>query len=279
MSKSERRVRPRIWRPVGIDVWDAAWFQTLTPTGRLLYFLVVAGPYSNRAGLFRFSVADAAERLGADAQQVKDELSRLCVALRWRYDAARRVIWIPSWWLDNPSFCQNESCVRAAVKDLLSVPTSPLLAEFIGAGVQSDCIAQERFEKIADEILGDEWRVDDPANRAQQGVEHGVQQGAQHGAGGSAPPTLKEFTVQEINSGTLSNQQPAGELADRPAIRTRLSEAVADARQRMAMARSAAACFCGAMIRKTPDGRTVLADTGEAHDQAACSLRERAAAV
>ena len=193
-----RAAMKRLWRPVFVDVWDAQWFQSLSSVGRLLYFYATSGPHTNRCGLCRFSIAEAADRLNAEPQETRSQFDTISRVLGWGYDGGRRVLWIPSWWNDNPHFCSNESAVRGAVKDLIGVPRSDLLVRFYENGVPTPRVDLGRFHNILTDTLGD-WDYENAEQLSDSGVPHPVQHLVGHRVDerDCDPATVQHEVIQE----------------------------------------------------------------------------------
>lgn len=115
-----RRAYPRLFRHAG--------FKKLTPTGQRLAVYTLWGPQSNRLGLMYFSVNVAAEDLNVTAQSIRRALAELAVTFGWSFDAAARVLYIPSWWRWNAP--DHEKVLRGNLKDLHDVPPCALVEAF-----------------------------------------------------------------------------------------------------------------------------------------------------
>lgn len=84
---------------------------------------------TNRVGMFPFSSAKAAEDLGLTKPAFEGAFRRVCQALSWKFDAETRVLWLPDWWRYNDP--GNRDALRAFLQDLLDVPATPLIEEFL----------------------------------------------------------------------------------------------------------------------------------------------------
>lgn len=111
-------------------IWRNQDFVALSDAERTLALYLLTGPQCNRVGIFRFSIALAAEDLERDLSDVRQWLDRVTAAFGWRYDAAARVLWIPSWWAFN--HCENPKNMKGYLGDLQTLPRTPLEAEFLG---------------------------------------------------------------------------------------------------------------------------------------------------
>lgn len=85
---------------------------------------------ANRIGLFAFSVGEMAEDLDWSVPEAKAAVEAVCARLGWHYDAVNRVLYLPGWWKRNAP--ENDSHFKGCLGDLGDVPTTPLLAHFLG---------------------------------------------------------------------------------------------------------------------------------------------------
>lgn len=115
-----RRIYPRLWLHPA--------FVSLAEGERLVALYLLSGPSTNRIGLFKLSPAAAAEDLGLSLDTFKRRFARVCEVFDWRFDAAARVLWVPSWWRFN--LPANPNVLQAALADLAEVPASDLVDQF-----------------------------------------------------------------------------------------------------------------------------------------------------
>ena len=115
-----RRIYPLFWRD------DAV--RKLSGPEKLVALYCLTSHQSNRIGLFAFSVAMAAEDLGSTDETFTERFDRVISALRWQWDSAARVLYIPSWWQWNPP--DNANTLIGNLKDLAEVPETKLFKEF-----------------------------------------------------------------------------------------------------------------------------------------------------
>lgn len=114
-----RKVDPRIWNDEGV--------QALPPLDKLVAIYCLTGQ-CNRIGIFKFSIALAAEDLGLPADDIRERLDRVCHTLSWGYDAVRRVLYFPNWWkYNNPG---SPKTLQGLLDDVHEVPKTELLQEF-----------------------------------------------------------------------------------------------------------------------------------------------------
>ena len=142
-------------------LWTNEKFTALSPAGKLLALHVLTAQ-ANRVGLFAFSLALAGEQTGLAADpwhvspHVSPHVSGLCrgtcrgsvpdgdehrppslaelfatvvEVMGWRWDAGRRVLYIPSWWKFN--LPANPSVLKASLADLSGLPKTALLKDFL----------------------------------------------------------------------------------------------------------------------------------------------------
>lgn len=212
-----------IWRKVHVNDWSV--LDGYCTVRQLLFFRATAGRESNRCGLFRFSIADAADRLGVETGIALDHLTALAEAFGWQYDRQSRVLWLRTWWERNPHLCANESAVRGCIRDLQSLPRTPLLKAFVEVGVPTAGLDQYRFEEIVDDCVGTWWRA--------EGYSHGVRSPSQstvpgdrrkapspawvsgnRDGGGSGLKREENFQIQEEErAGQTDRRQPTGEFS------------------------------------------------------------------
>jgi hypothetical protein len=109
-----RKVYPRIWRNND--------FLAMSSDDKTLTFYCLTGPHMNRIGLCVLSIGNAAEETGLPISKVKTRLAHICNVFGWRYDAASRVLWVPSWWEWNKP--ENANVLKGALRDVTEVPHS-----------------------------------------------------------------------------------------------------------------------------------------------------------
>ena len=84
-------------RRVRCGLWLEARFLALSEAEQLTALFIATGPHTNGLGLFRLSLAGAAEdrRVGLDT--FKRRFDAVRGAMGWHYDASARVVSIPEW--------------------------------------------------------------------------------------------------------------------------------------------------------------------------------------
>ncbi len=84
---------------------------------------------TNRIGFYPLSSAKAADDLGLSRRAFEISLQRVCDALGWQFDHATRVLFLTDWWRYNDP--GNRDALTAFLQDLLDVPPTPLLRQFL----------------------------------------------------------------------------------------------------------------------------------------------------
>jgi hypothetical protein len=115
-----RRIDPRIWADER--------FRTLSVNERVIALYVLTSPQSNRIGLFHFSPAKAAEDLHLDLAAFGKAFKSVTECLRWGWDEAARVIYLPTWWKYNRP--ENPTHLLGCLTDLQDVPENQFTAQF-----------------------------------------------------------------------------------------------------------------------------------------------------
>lgn len=120
MAAKYRKIDPRIW--------DDERFRVLSP-GQKLCALYTITAQSNRCGIFVYSHGLAFEHLGIEKMDsYRIAIAKVFETLKWKYDDAARVLYIPTWWKYNPP--ENPKHLKGCLEDLHNVPATPLLTEF-----------------------------------------------------------------------------------------------------------------------------------------------------
>jgi hypothetical protein len=119
----------RNYRKVYLRLWRNPNFHALDEAGKLLALYLLAGPQTNRIGLFRVSVASACEDTDMEPAQVRAALEAVCAAFGWQWDARASVVLIPSWW-DYNGCGDNEKAWKGTLSDLNDVPRTTLVSAF-----------------------------------------------------------------------------------------------------------------------------------------------------
>jgi hypothetical protein len=115
-----RKLYPRFWRDEKV--------MRLNMEEKTVAAYCLTGPQSNRCGIYSFSTALAAEDLGTLPQTFAERFEGVLQTLKWRFDSALRVLYIPTWWKWNRP--DNANQLIAALKDLEEVPETLLLQDF-----------------------------------------------------------------------------------------------------------------------------------------------------
>lgn len=121
MARKYRKIDPRIWSDER--------FVRLSEQEKLLALYCLTSPQGNRIGIFRFSIALAAEDLGTSHVTITNRFGHVCHTMRWRFDGTNKVIYFPTWWKYNEP--ENGSVLRGNLEDLHDVPAGKLVDEFL----------------------------------------------------------------------------------------------------------------------------------------------------
>ena len=115
------------YRKISPHIWNDEKFRCLSAEQqRIVLYMLTA--QANRIGLFLFSPGRAAEDLHLTSRAVNAALLVLCKRLGWSWDAAVRLLFIPTWWRYNSPESFNN--MLGNLKDLAALPRSPLLDQF-----------------------------------------------------------------------------------------------------------------------------------------------------
>lgn len=115
------------YRTLPMDLWLQV-LPGLDPLESLTAIYLIAGPQTNRCGIFQLSVGRMAEDLKLSQRAVRRSVDAVLRKTGWRFDETSRVLWICAWWTWNPP--QNRNVLIGALKDLGTVPDSSLIAEY-----------------------------------------------------------------------------------------------------------------------------------------------------
>ena len=114
-----RKIDPRTWKDEK--------FRQLDQFGKLIALYCITAQ-SNRCGIFNFSRGQAAEDLDLELRRFRSVFATVCKELRWEWDEAGRVLYIPTWWKYNPP--ENANVLKSCLSDLHELPETPLLDRF-----------------------------------------------------------------------------------------------------------------------------------------------------
>lgn len=115
------------YRKLGARIWRDEKFTALDEVQKLVAIYCLTAQV-NRCGIFVFSPALAAEDLKMSATAFRKVFATVIERLRWRWDADCRLLWFPRWWRYNAP--ENTNVLSGCIKDMLSLPDSPFIAEF-----------------------------------------------------------------------------------------------------------------------------------------------------
>ncbi len=114
-----RKIDPRMWRD------DR--FKSLGQQERLIAIYAMTAQ-SNRIGLFVLSPGEAAEDFGTSRETFLKGLAKVCERLKWTYETASRVLYIPTWWKYNSP--ENPNVLKSCLDDLHELPQTKLVKPF-----------------------------------------------------------------------------------------------------------------------------------------------------
>lgn len=131
MTRAAHQSERARYRKIYVRIWRHKEFIPLDGADKALVLYCLSGPQTNRIGLYVLSPGTAAEDLGLTLAAFKSRLAAVCPRFGWRFDAASRVLLIPSWWEWNEP--ENKNVLKGALKDLSEVPDTPLRDEWAAA--------------------------------------------------------------------------------------------------------------------------------------------------
>lgn len=116
------------YRKIDTRIWNDEKFQQLEPMDKYLAIYCLTAQ-CNRIGIFKFSIALAAEDMGMVPETLREGLARVCETLNWSFDEARRVLYFPRWWKYNAP--ESRNVMIGCLKDLHDVPETHLIRDFL----------------------------------------------------------------------------------------------------------------------------------------------------
>jgi hypothetical protein len=172
MAARYRKIDPR--------VWDDESFMELSKDAKLVAFYMITAQ-SNRCGIFRFSPALGAEHCGMDFDTYRIAMGQVLEKLGWKYDAVRRVLYIPTWFKYNEA--QNAKHLAGCLRDVHDVPKTDLLKLFWENKRHIFEGYRETFDAIADTYAHTYANTyTHTSTVTEAGVGAGVGEGAREGA-------------------------------------------------------------------------------------------------
>jgi hypothetical protein len=182
MAQKYRKVDPRIW--------DDEKFVTLDEQDKLVTLHCLTSIQVNRIGIFRFSIAMAAEQLGTLPPTFHKRFGNVCRTFNWPFHEATKTLYFPTWWKynrpDNPNMLESFLC------DLHDVPTSPLVAMFCeNKTYLSDTFAERlrlAYKYVAPNVTPNHQLQEQEQEQEQEQKKKGPQ-----AANGFVIPTLEEI--------------------------------------------------------------------------------------
>lgn len=157
MNEVQSSTNPRAgggrYRRVRSRLWAEAPFAGLTEGEKLVALYLLTGPQTTATGLYRLSVASAAEDLGCSMRAFQRRLDAVVRALKWQYDAVVRVLWLPEWLDENSP--ANPNVVRAWRSCFDEIPDCALKRKAWAAVRAVLAPRGESFLKPFPELLGE----------------------------------------------------------------------------------------------------------------------------
>lgn len=189
MAAKYRRIDPRIWT-------DEKFRQLTSEQQRIALYILTA--QSNRIGLFSFSPGKACEDLETLPPTFRKGFLKVCQTLKWEWDSAARVLYLPTWWRYNPP--ENANNVIGNLKDLDDLPETPLLARF---SINTTYLSEELIETFA-QTLAKRYpqrslKRSPSQEREQEQEQEEEKIAVPHSAGTATPPKHKvELSDEEF---------------------------------------------------------------------------------
>lgn len=139
MAAKYRKIDPRMW--------DDEKFEEMEPMHKLVAINALTSQ-SNRIGIFKFSPAKSAEQCGMSLDSYAIAIAKVSQTLKWGYDKARNVLFIPTWFKYNPP--ENPKHFNGCLGDLHDLPQTTLLNVFLSnvSHVPPHCLSV--LEKLKD---------------------------------------------------------------------------------------------------------------------------------
>lgn len=135
MAAKFRKVDPRIWHDEK--------FSRLSSEDKLLAMYCLTSGQTNRIGYYHLSIAMMAEQTGYPPDTLRKGIRRVCHTLKWCFDDASNVLFLPSWWKYNGA-CGPKT-MAGNLQDLHDVPQSQLLEQF-----KAECryLSEQEFDVL-----------------------------------------------------------------------------------------------------------------------------------
>lgn len=118
------------FRKVDSRLWDDAKFRRLTSDGRLLWLYLLTNPHAGSLGIYVISKATMADDLQWKLAKLERNLSELLAKGMAQYHEPTRTLLLPNYLKYNSGF-SNSASKAAAMRQLKSLPNSPLIQPFI----------------------------------------------------------------------------------------------------------------------------------------------------
>lgn len=137
MAAKYRKIDPRIWNDEKFRRCDA--------NQKLVILELITGQ-SNRCGLFCYSPALGAERLGWTPDFWLETARTACAIMEWPLDESERCVLVPKWWRYNCP--NNRNLLKGCLRDLEDLPKTALIRRYHETGQQLSPALREFFDTI-----------------------------------------------------------------------------------------------------------------------------------
>jgi len=139
-----------VYRKIYLKLWTDPAFRRLSMPEKFVAVFLLAGPQTNRIGIYQLSIGLAADLCGMTPEAFREALLRVVEALRWRWDERAEILFIPTWWRYNAP--DNWKAFHGALADLDSLHPTPLLAEFLICRKYLHTRFHERLDTLSDTV-------------------------------------------------------------------------------------------------------------------------------
>lgn len=162
------------YRKIDVRIWNDEKFNSLTPTGKLAFFMLLTHPMMTALGAMRGTPEGLACEIGMDPEPFKEGFRELLLKGLAEHDAEGRLIALPNFLKYNPP--ANPNAVKAWVKALEFLPECALRTLVIQRGAAA---AKQFKEPLPEPFLQPESREQRTENRDSNSPNHreGTSQG------------------------------------------------------------------------------------------------------
>jgi hypothetical protein len=168
----------RVYRHVECATWDSADFTALTapekPSAQFLWLYLMTGPQTGPVpGLYRFSIAEAAERFGWSVKGTRAALEEILVREMALYDAETRILWLPKAIGRDRNAPASPNVIRSWRRTWSELPSSGI--KTLAAATVETFLKGigEGFVKAFHEVIGEDLRkaIANPSRNQEQEQE------------------------------------------------------------------------------------------------------------